>query len=143
MNAFTSHLSNFKGRRSLAKCRLSRVHGQMLTVACRLSKVCDQMLGVPCNHRKSSEILDNLWMFGTVIAFLGRHLTNVLATVDINNCHQRTYGNMAQFVLDFHKSSHWGRGPMETGVYMLGTFQALAESSPNVPARYISFTFQM
>ena len=23
-------------------------------------------------------------------------------------------------------SSHWGRGPMEMGVYMLGTFQALS-----------------
>ena len=41
------------------------------------------------------------------------------------------------------RHSHWGRGPMETGIYMLGTFQALAESSPNVPTRYISFTFQM
>ena len=40
-------------------------------------------------------------------------------------------------------SSHWGRGPMETGVYMLGTFQALSQSSSNVPTRYISFTFQM
>ena len=40
-------------------------------------------------------------------------------------------------------TSHWGRGPMEMGVYMLGTFQALAESSSNVLTRYISFTFQM
>ena len=39
--------------------------------------------------------------------------------------------------------THWGRGPMETGVYMLGTFQSLAESTSNVTARYISFTFQM
>ena len=39
--------------------------------------------------------------------------------------------------------THWGRGPMETGVYMLGTLQALAESSSNVPARYIPFTFHM
>ena len=38
---------------------------------------------------------------------------------------------------------HWGRGPMETGVYMLGTFQSLAESSSNVIANNISFTFQM
>ena len=38
---------------------------------------------------------------------------------------------------------HWGRGPMETGVYMLGTLQALAESSSNVLTRYISFTFHM
>ena len=38
---------------------------------------------------------------------------------------------------------HWGRGPMEMGVYMLGTFQALSQSSSNVPTRYISFTFQM
>ena len=38
---------------------------------------------------------------------------------------------------------HWGRGPLETGVYMLGTFQSLAESSSNVSARYISFTFHM
>ena len=40
-------------------------------------------------------------------------------------------------------TSHWGRGPMEIGVYMLGTFQALAESSSNVLTRYISFTFHM
>ena len=40
-------------------------------------------------------------------------------------------------------AGHWGRGPMETGVYMLGTFQSLAESTSNVTARYISFTFQM
>ena len=38
---------------------------------------------------------------------------------------------------------HWGRGPMEMGVYMLGTFQALSQSSSNVPTRYISFTFEM
>ena len=38
---------------------------------------------------------------------------------------------------------HWGRGPMETGVYMLGTFQALSQSSSNVPTRYSSFTFKM
>ena len=38
---------------------------------------------------------------------------------------------------------HWGQGPMETGVYMLGTFQALSQSSSNVPTRYISFTFEM
>ena len=38
---------------------------------------------------------------------------------------------------------HWGRGPMETGVYMLGTFQALSQSSSNVQTRYISFTFEM
>ena len=41
------------------------------------------------------------------------------------------------------KEIHWGRGPMETGVYMLGTFQALAESSSNVLTRYTSFTFEM
>ena len=41
------------------------------------------------------------------------------------------------------KRRHWGRGPLETGVYMLGTLQALAESSSNVPTRYISFTFHM
>ena len=29
------------------------------------------------------------------------------------------------------------------GVYMLGTLQALAESSSNVLTRYISFTFDM
>ena len=39
--------------------------------------------------------------------------------------------------------THWGRGPMETGVYMLGTLQALAESSSNVLTRYIPFAFQM
>ena len=32
---------------------------------------------------------------------------------------------------------------MEMGVYMLGTLQALAESSSNVPTRYIPFTFEM
>ena len=40
-------------------------------------------------------------------------------------------------------STHWGWGPMEMGVYMLGTFQALSQGSSNVPTRYISFTFQM
>ena len=42
-----------------------------------------------------------------------------------------------------HDGRHWGRGPMETGVYMLGTLQALAESSSNVLTRYIPFAFQM
>ena len=41
------------------------------------------------------------------------------------------------------RTRHWGQGPMETGVYMLGTLQALAESSSNVLTRYISFTFHM
>ena len=39
--------------------------------------------------------------------------------------------------------SHWGQGHLETGVYMLGIFQVLAESSSNVPTKYISFTFHM
>ena len=112
MNAFTGHLSNFEGRRSLAKCRLSRVHGQMLTVVRRLSKVCDQTSGVPCNRRKSSEISDDLRMFGTIVAFSRRHSTKILATVDIDNCRQRIYGNMAQVapfwrcLLNVHAEQH-------------------------------------
>ena len=40
---------------------------------------------------------------------------------------------------DGHRSEpirrHWGQGPMETGVYMLGTLQALAECSSDVLTR--------
>ena len=58
-----------------------------------------------------------------------------------------TPGSRSVFVADNGVNTitrfHWGRGPMEMGVYMLGTFQALSQCSSNVPTRYISFTFQM
>ena len=76
-------------------------------------------------HREHWELIHPDWDRSVVLLWRGNHLDVILDPDGTWNW------------------THWGRGPMETGVYMLGTFQALSQSSSDVPTRYISFTFQM
>ena len=85
---FVFRMSNVCGRTSAVcspniECRgrMSKVRGRTSTVA--------------RDHRKSFTKSNDLRTFGTNVAVSGRHSTNVLTTVDNNDCRQKTYGKLA------------------------------------------------
>ena len=78
--------------------RMSKVHERTLKVREQTSKVREQTSKVASKHRQPLANLDNIRMFGTNIASLGRHSTNILTTIEGNDGRRETYGKLAQCV---------------------------------------------